>query len=156
MDMARVASLIQQLEAAGEKVEFSGPQSAASISQLEEALAVSLPRSYREFLCNFGAGGVVGEPISGIYKNQPLMPNPTTAYGDTTRGRERFQMPKSLAAVFSQDDEVLWALDLSRCDAEGECPVVDYDLHFRRIGSVLFPSFESFFLDYLEQHLGLV
>ena len=144
--------LIDRCKAAGYKFEFFGPQDDRRIDELAIALGVALSPSFRDFLRQYGGGGIVGEWISGIYSGQPLVRQVGTVYGDTLRMREQVKLPPHLVVIYTQDDEVVWCLDTTKRHQNGENPVVSFDISGRSQPSSIADSFGSFFRDYLEMH----
>lgn len=63
-----IEELIRQIEAAGDVFEWYGPQPESTIAEVEAALGVIFPPSFRAFLGRYG-GGVsgrwAGSPASG-------------------------------------------------------------------------------------------
>jgi antitoxin YobK len=151
--MRSLDDLVTNVKAAGHKVEFSGGQSEANINELEAAIGLTLPPSFREFLRTYGGGGVVSEWISGIYKNQPYLTNKGSVYGDTIRCRERYGLPTFMIVIYTQEnDEVVWCLDTRKATVGGECPVVSFIVENTTPPVQIADSFDSFFRDYLEMH----
>ena len=148
----RIEQLIAELEALGEVFEWAGPQSEASIAELERALGVTLPPSYRAFLRRYGAGGLrAHEGISGIYDNAPLTPNLGTTYGDTIRDRTDRGLPSHLIVIERGDEHFPpMCLDTSRPGPDGEYPVVGFWLLSRKVSTDSYASFA----EYLEQSLA--
>jgi antitoxin YobK len=143
--------LISRVSAAGEKIEFSGPQSVEAVNELERALAVSLPKSYRDFLLRYGAGGTIGSWIAGIYDNAPLQPNDGFAYGETMRIRKDYGLPDWFVVVQSSAPDVVWCLDTRKAKGtDHEAPVVLVDVTNGLKAEQVAPTFDAFFREYLE------
>jgi len=132
-----------------EDIEWFERASEENIQKLEEGLNTTLPKSYKEFLKTYGAGGVVDEDISGIVENNPLSLEGGSCYGDTLRVREDFNLPNHLIAIYYHDDEVCWCLD-TKAFKEDECPVVSYDLFNEKLSNKIADDFRGFFKEYLE------
>src|SRR3954468_8953708 len=118
----RIEQLIAELESLGEVFTWHGPQSEASVAELERALGVKFPPSYRAFLLCYGGGGIQAHTgISGIYNNDPLSMELETAYGDTLRMRTERGMPSHLIVIERGDEHFPpMCLDPSRAAPNGE------------------------------------
>ena len=150
--MAEFDDLVEKVKQAGHQVEFYGPKGEPMIDTLAAALDTTLPPSFRRFLGEYGGGGVVGEWVSGIYDDQPLLANEGSVFGDTKRWRERHALPPKLVAIYTQDDEVCWCLDTAKVTKNGENPVVSFDLSDPSHTTPIADSFADFFKEYLEMH----
>jgi hypothetical protein len=78
---ALVARIDAELTAGG--VAWLGPASSEAISQVESALGIRFPASFRSLLLLTGGGGVRGLPISSVRSADPLAAGHGTVYGDT-------------------------------------------------------------------------
>jgi hypothetical protein len=147
----RIEQLIAELESLGEVFEWAGPQSEPRVAELERALGVNLPRSYRAFLLHYGAGGIRAHTgISGIY-DDPLSMELGTTYGDTIRARTDQGMPSHLIVIERGDEHFPpMCLDTSRLEPNGEYPVVGFWLRSRTISTDSYAKFA----EYLEQSLA--
>jgi len=146
--------LISELEKVGEELDFYGPQSDEDIETVAKALGVTFPPSYVEFLRRFGGGGLSIEMLSGIYDNQPLLPNEGSVYGDTMRSRDECGLAKQFVVLLYEDDgETLWCLDTHSIDETGDAPVVAIDFLSGTVSGTISPSFREFFEEYLGQPL---
>lgn len=142
--------LISRVRESGEKIDFAGPQSPQAVQELEKALGVELPASYRSFLLSYGAGGTVGSWIAGIYDNAPLKANDGYAYGETMRIRKDYGLPASFVVIQSAAPEVVWCLDLRKVNAASEAPVVAVDVLNGFRTDAIASDFRAFFREYLE------
>lgn len=129
-----------------------GPAPESAITELEAALGVRLPASYRAFLRLVG-GGSDGFFLSGIDPvERPLSESGGTALGDTRDYREpwvAFPLPPHLVVVQRcPDDNEPFCLDTSRFDGD-ECPVVLYYLHLGSVDEIA-PDFVTFWERYAE------
>ena len=106
------------------RVYFCGGTSTENVLKFSDELGVELPASYKNFLMEFGAGGVGVYNVKGIEKDDfSSMVNWTKKY------RELIGLPKYYVVVSyrgADDLEFLICLDTSRMK-NGECPVVKYD-----------------------------
>jgi hypothetical protein len=147
----RIEQLIVEIESLGEVFTWHGPQSEAGIAELEHALGVMLPLSYRAFLLRYGGGGIQAQiGISGIYNNEPLSMELETAYGDTLRMRAEWGLPPHLIVIERGDEHFPpMCLDTSRRELDGEYPVVGFWLPSRTVSHDSYASFAT----YLEHSL---
>ena len=150
--MARIDSLIDQLNGSGQEVFWQGKASAASVDKLEELLSCKLPQSFRAFLLQCGGGGVVEEEISGIEDDDPSLEHRGTVYGDTLLCRSDYGLPSNLVVIYLGMDDVVWCLDVEDFH-NGECPVVSFDVFSRRCRT-LAKNFEEFLGEYVKLRVG--
>lgn len=61
--------IIQMIEDYGEEDDFFGSVSEEDIYNAEEKLGVKFPQSYRNFIKNYGSGGICGVEIEGVEGN---------------------------------------------------------------------------------------
>lgn len=122
---------------------FCGGTTDEIIDSFAEQLGVELPRSYRNFLKEFGAGGLSYFHIKGIERADfSSMVNHTMDF------REKFNLPKEFVVVSSRSGEefaYLTCLDTSRMK-DGECPVVRYDRIANTVSEYQ-PTFDDAFND---------
>lgn len=114
--------LAEQVRRVGNEIFWLGGASPESIEELECRLALRLPKSFRDFLRDYGGGGVVGAEISGIEAGNANLERGGTVLGDTLSCRTRFQLPTGLVVIYFHDDEVVWCLDCrepERDDSDG-------------------------------------
>jgi hypothetical protein len=148
----RIEQTIAELEDLGEVFEWAGPQTAASVAELERALGVTLPPSYRAFLLRYGAGGIrAQEGVSGISDDEPLSMALGTTYGDTIRARTDRGMPAHLIVIERGDEHFPpMCLDTAQPAPDGEYPVVGFWLRSRTVSTDSYASFA----EYLEERLA--
>jgi hypothetical protein len=145
--MDEIDTFIAQIREAGDEVWMAGSQSEEAIVELERALGVAMPPSYRQFLSRFGGVGIVNSFISGIIEGKPLEKGTGWLYGDTQGFRDDFDMPEYLLIVQANEDAP-YCLDTRRRSQDGEFPLVCYELHSRRVGDMA-PSFGAWFVERL-------
>lgn len=125
------------------RVYFCGGTSTENVLKFSEELGVELPTSYKNFLMEFGAGGVGVYNVKGIEKDDySSMVNWTKKY------RELIGLPEYYVVVSyrSADGlEFLTCLDTSQMKHD-ECPVVKYDLLTNSISEYQ-PTFDDAFND---------
>lgn len=145
--MDEIDSLIARIRDAGTDVWIAGAQSEEAIAELERALGVAMPPSYRTFLARFGGCGIVDSFISGIIDGKPLEDEAGEVYGDTLRFREDYKMPEYLLVV-QADEDAPYCLDTRRRNEVGELPLVCYELYTRHI-TLMAPSFGEWIIRWL-------
>ncbi|MCW8876716.1 MAG: SMI1/KNR4 family protein [Kangiellaceae bacterium] len=142
--------LIQQVESKGNETFWFGKTDIVQVEKLESMLGLILPSSFKEFLENYGGGGIVESEISGIEDNDAELDYGGTVWGDTVTCREDYELPDNLAVIFFKDDEVCWCLDCNLLNEFNECPVVSYNLFNKSVDREMSSSFKDFFVEYLE------
>lgn len=131
--MGEIDILISKIRECDSDVWVAGPQNEAAIFELERAIGVSIPPTYRHFLAHYGGFGIANSFISGIIEGEPLGDGTGWLYSDTMRFREEYRMPENLLVV-QPDEGAPYCLDTSCRRSDGECPVVCYELHSRHVG----------------------
>ena len=147
--MASIEELIQQLEQSGKDVFWQGPASEASIYELEELIGTRLPASLKNFLASHGGGGVVGEEVSGIENDNPILEYRGTIYGDTLLCRESYGLPANLIVIYLGGDDVVWCLDIDSFDGD-DCSVVSFNVSNKVVAKLA-----SGFSEFLEEYLSI-
>ena len=145
--MDDVDKLLAQIRANGDEVWIAGPQPAAAVAELESALRVSMPPSYRSFLERFGGMKIFDTAISGIIDGQALGDGPGWVFGDTQRFRDENNLPHHLV-VIQADEDAPYCLVTNRPKSGGEYPLVSYDLETGDIER-LADSFGTWFVKWL-------
>ncbi|MGI9280221.1 MAG: SMI1/KNR4 family protein [Endozoicomonas sp.] len=148
--MKDYSALIDNVKKADNELFWLGSASSDQINKLEKILEVKLPESFRQFLSEYGGGGIIDAEISGIEDNHAALDNGGTVFGDTLTAREDYELPENLIVVFFKDYEICWCLDSSSTDNSGEYPVVSYNLFHHKVDNKIADSFSDFFKDYLE------
>lgn len=154
----RIAKLVERINGVlgtdADSVSWQGPASEEAIDQVENALGVRLPNSFRTFLRLTGGGGFDCLSISSVPNEDPVTSSYGSVYGDTLHYREEW-VPRPLPAHLvviqrDADDNEPFCLDTSRL-RDGECPVVLYYLNSGKAERVA-PDFLSFYESYLQPH----
>jgi hypothetical protein len=145
--MSNLEELFELLQSRKDKIEFYGPKNETLVASLEKALSVDFPPSYRQFLLNFGGAFFYGNAISGIWNNNPLLPNEGSTFGDTICYKKDYGMPGYLI-VIQPDEDAPHYLDTKEKDENGEMPVVCYELHSGHI-EVIAKSFREYLIDWV-------
>lgn len=142
--------LIQKVEQNGYEIFWQGATSESTINSLEQFLSCRLPPSFRDFLREYGGGGVVGQEISGIEDDDASLDYKGTVLGDTRVCRDAHQLLNELFVIYYTDEETVWCLDMRNSIPGSECPVVSFDVFQRCVDRQLAPSFGEFFTQYLK------
>ncbi|MBN6207503.1 SMI1/KNR4 family protein [Ralstonia pickettii] len=123
--MDAIDKLIEKARGTGAEVWIAGPATTADIDEVERALQVGFPPSYREFLANYGAMSLGDNAVSGITDEGPLLGNGGGVHYDTLRLRAEAALPVQLVVVGVHEDGA-YCLDTSRRMLGGECSVVNF------------------------------
>jgi len=145
--MDEIEALIAQIRLNGRQVWMAGSQSEASVAELEQAMGIAMPPSYRAFLLKFGGFSVGNSFISGIVDGESLGKGTGWLFGDTQKFREDYQLPSYLLVVEANEDAP-YCLDSRSPDTSGEFPLVCYELHSRHVGRMA-NSFGEWFMEWL-------
>jgi len=145
--MEDLDKLIARIRANGDEVWISGPQSAKAVAELEKAVGARLPPSYRAFLMRYGSFSILDSYVSGIIDEQPLAPGNGALYWDTQWLRREYDLPDHLLVV-QPDEDAPYCLDTRAAAADGEYPVICYELRSRHVESIA-PSFGAWFAEWL-------
>jgi hypothetical protein len=142
-----------RLDAQDHPVRIYGPVPEAQISAAEEALGCTFPPSYRTFLRTFGGIalpthlGVVHDFVGvGAAEGSDVV-------GRTLRAREERKLAEHLVVVgLGAESQEWFCLDVSREDANGECPVLMYDARDNALDQQFYDDFGQM----LEEVMGFV
>lgn len=129
---------------------FSGGVSEDLIRLYEDKLGVRFPQSYKEFLKEFGEGGVTGTYINGI-EDEGF----GSILNDTENFRNKVSLPHDYIVVKEVgriDGSWLICLDTGRMH-DGECPAVKYDLDTNQISEYKNNFDEVFDAGVMEKYL---
>ena len=135
--MDKVDALLKQIRANGDEVWIAGPQPESAIVDLEAALGVRLPPSYRAFLARYGSLGLAGSMISGIIDGEIRGDGAGWICGDTEQFRAERGLPAHLL-VIQVDEDAPYCLDTRATKAGAEFPLICYELdseHVERLAS---------------------
>jgi hypothetical protein len=146
--MDAIDDLIKQIRANGDEVTIAGPQPEKAVVELEKALHIRMPPTYRVFLTHFGAMGIAGSTISGIQEGKPLSKETGWVYGDTLRLRADSELPKHLLVV-QTDEDAPYCLDTSAAEDDEEFPMICYELDTQYV-TRLADNFGAWFLEWLQ------
>jgi antitoxin YobK len=121
-ELGRAFDLIK----ASSKGDFAGEQPEERIDRAEQALGLSFPPTYREFVKRMGCGDIFGEEFFGIvgddFENS-CVPNGIWLTLEERRTRD---LPYWLILVGDTGDGGYYAIDVSQKTSAGESPVVEW------------------------------
>lgn len=115
----------------------------AEIKAAEQALGLSFPEEYRNFLKSFGWLEIYNNYFFGL-PNNPL--GAGSAIAMTIYARKHWALPSEYIVVYSSEDQVLWCLNCQ--SAEGK--VISYNSETKKIETIVAPNLERLLMDYLE------
>ena len=108
------------------RAKFHGQKSDELIGRAEQALGLTFPPFYRQFLSRFGCGHVAGHQFYGIIDDDFENSSAPDAVWLTLDDRRSSQLPKSLIVIGSTGDGGYYAIDRSQVNLDGESPVVEW------------------------------
>jgi antitoxin YobK len=118
------------------------------IRKAEQALGVIFPPSYRQFLTDFGSGGFGSLEVYGIlgadFKNSGIPDG--IWYTLKKRQDHNVELARKYVIIEHGGDGTCVAIDTSRRDIDGECPLVRIGLDGEPVEPVS-DSFGSWLLD---------
>jgi len=142
-----VEKLIEQNIADGAEIEISGAVDAATIRAAETLLGVRFPRSYREYLAQYGALEIDGRTFAGLGTDAPRSGD-VVAF--TRYARRDYTLADHYVALDFQDSDFWMCLDTSRRDANDESPVVlIHPVDGTQSGPDVAPSWADYLVEYL-------
>lgn len=161
-----VERVARRLSESERPCEISGPVPEAAIAAAEEALGVTFPPSYREFLRTFG-GIAIPVHLGVVHQFVGVTPGPDGAAGQddvvgrTLTARAERKLAEHLVVVGMGAEFQEWfCLDVSRPRSNGECPVLLFDARDNALDQQFYDDFGQmlqevmgFVADNLEQPL---
>lgn len=106
---------------------FVGPKQLILIEQAESLLSVKFPETYRQFILEFGAGGIGSFEIFGIVQND--INHHDYLYidvvGFTLKARQEWNLPNYLIPIYDLGDGEMFCLDL-KVNVGDEAKVVGF------------------------------
>ncbi len=142
--------ILERLESLFSDRETAGSATKTQIQEVEEALQVTLPTSYRVFLSEYGAGWLDAPyTIAGIRPDpepgEPPLHSDVLSDNLAIRRQDRTGFFQKLVLISTDGGECYIYLDTSKTNADGECPVI-----------VIAPGIDAFviapsFIDFVEK-----
>ncbi len=106
--------------------DFAGPKSEQLIANAEAELRLTFPPTYRRFLHRLGAGAVLGAEFYGVIKDDFEHSGVPDAIWLTLKYRKTSKIPESFVIVSDTGDGNYFAIDVSKKNAAGESPVLEW------------------------------
>lgn len=157
MGMAELEQALALVRAHPDLADFVGPRAEQLVAAAESALNLAFPPTYRRFLLELGAGSIRGAEICGVIDDDFEHSSVPDAIWWTLTERSRFGLPPTLIVFCEVGDGVCGAVDTSRADLDGECPVVTWIPGWPQPEDkreILAPDFGSFFFRLAMEILG--
>ena len=122
--MATIAKAAEIIDANPELAEFVGGVPFEEVWVAENALGVTFPGSYREFLQRYGSGAFAGRPVYGLGVPDDDLPNVVWATEALRKADDFF--PGDLVVIQGTGEGDILCLATARMKEDGECPVVQW------------------------------
>lgn len=152
--MNTLQKALEIIEAKQDEVDFIGEIDEQTIINTENKLQVKFPKSYREFLRNYGLGDIFGEEIYGLGTEETGIPNMVWI----TKELREEELPHKFICIYFADDGEYFCLDCSQVknNNDDHAPVVSFisglplkDQPFEKIAG----NFGDFLLELLNNSL---
>lgn len=133
---------------------FSGGKPRNLILEAEKVLGVKFPRSYVNYIEQYGSGGMFGFEIYGIPNRNLYDPGVPNAIWLTLEEREKQGLPHNLVLIMDGGLGDYYALNCEKFSDEGEVPVVIWNPVIKQPVKQLQKvanSFAEFFLMKIEE-----
>jgi cell wall assembly regulator SMI1 len=124
MSMHDLRLALQLIEDNTARSRFVGPRSTELVQQAEDALGVTFPPTFREFVLRLGAGGFGGQEFFGVTTanfERSAVPNGVWL---TLDERNSCGLPKEFIIISDTGYGEYYAIDLSQTNASGESPII--------------------------------
>lgn len=112
------------IEANPDQADFEGAKDERLIARAEEALGLSFPPTYREFLRCYGCGDIAGQEFYGLLTDNFTNSGLPDAIWLTLKQRKASGLSPNLIVVYSTGEGSYFALDCAGKNGGEECPVV--------------------------------
>jgi hypothetical protein len=119
--MSQIADVLDRVRKNGWSVHIGGPVGQQEIAEFELAVGHALPPSFRRFIEQYGTLEVRDDVVVGISTESG-----ESALTETESIREWMPVPAWILIVSAHEDGG-YAIDFSRRDSLGECPIVTYE-----------------------------
>lgn len=130
---------------------FKGQIEESLIVKAENFLGIKFPKTYRFFLKQSGCGSFRSKEFYGISTNNFENSSVPNGIWLTNDERKKTNLDKDLILI-GQSIEGYYALDISKMDKNGECPVVDWHAGANRNNlEVIAEDFGSYFLNEINE-----
>jgi antitoxin YobK len=129
MKINSTLSLLEELmDRYPDDIDVSGAIDDELILKAEEYLDLRFPISYKEFLRRYGSLGLGPDEIYGIINENFQNSSIPNGVWYTQKKRNEIDFPKNLFVIFNADGVELYCIDTKSINADGECPVVLWDV----------------------------
>lgn len=145
MSMQNYKKACQLIEQAG-NADFAGPKPEWLVTKAENALNVKFPPTYRQFLLEFGCGGIDGVEIYGLIDDN--FDNSTVPDGIwlTLDERAISNLKPSYVIIGDGGDGTQYAIDTEKVNQQGECPVLHLSVDGKE-SEIVADSFGTYLLN---------
>jgi cell wall assembly regulator SMI1 len=126
MSLTTLDEALALLASDPERASLAGEQSRWLVEDAEVPLGYRFPPSYREFLVRCGGGTVAGHRVLGLREGDLEAPGPGSVLDAVARARGEDGLPWEYLPVERLAGGGYLVLDMSRVDAEGEAPVMEW------------------------------
>jgi hypothetical protein len=155
--MATIAKAAEIIEANPDLVQFLGEQPLEEVFVAEQALDVTFPESYREFLQRYGCGAFGGRVVYGVGGEIDQPPHVVWATNLIRTADDFF--PADLVIIEDTGEGDYLCLATSRMNEENECPVVQWIPELTLIDQtfeVIHSTFAHYLLRLARRESGIV
>ena len=136
-----------------EKIKYNNNISSNVYSKIMDTYKIIFPKSYIEYLCEFGFFRLNDMMPTGIVDEDKLL---TTGLGWIITRNSQLGVPKNIIQLDEIGDGSYYALDLSQMNDDEECPVVVWP-----VGGydetpeleIVAPDFGTWFLEQVEEQI---
>lgn len=104
--------------------DFEGAKPESLVAKAEAALGVKFPPSYRQFLLDFGCGGINGVEVFGLINDNFEKSTVPNGIWLTLNERRSIGLDPAYVIIGDGGDGTYYALDARQVDSYGESPVM--------------------------------
>jgi hypothetical protein len=124
---SQVEDLVNKVKARGHDPWISGPAAPDAVAMIEKIIGRSLPPSYVSFLLSHGSISIDDNSVSGIVDSNNIDDGRGAVLCDTIVLRSEGGLPDGFLVV-GPHEVGGYCIDLDRRRADGECPVVNFEM----------------------------
>lgn len=125
MSMSELLQAFDLAEANSGDADFDGPKDEKLIRSAEQALGLSFPTTYREFLLRLGCGDIMGLEFYGVINGDFENSSIPDAIWLTLDQRKSSSLPLNLVLIAETGEGGYYALDIQETSTE-ESEVVEW------------------------------
>jgi len=126
MSVKLYKNALSVISGSGMEMDIAHPVTIKEIAECEEGIGFAFPLSYRQFLLEYGFGGVEDVVFQGLISGNLLEDSYVNAYSFTLELRKTHHLPYQLFAIENLEGDAVVCLLMSEMSSE-ECPVVLWD-----------------------------